>query len=426
MTVAATVAGAISTLAQFGFLFGGRGGERPNPIVMLGTALLAPVAAMLIQFAISRAREYVADRDGAADRGRPAGPRLRAPAHRGGRAADREPGGRTAPGDRPAVHRQPSQRPRSRQPVLDPSEHDEPRRGPRTPGGRRRARAVLRRRRPALAVAVKPAAGPATGAARPSPPASPRARSPCRRCPTCSATASRSTTRSPASPTATPPADAGHRGHDLPAARHDRGRPPGAPDQGPVGGRARLRAARDGRRPDPVPERARPRRRRPRRRGRATGTRSSRISPGSSTRSCAASRGTATPSWRRPIRAGLAERRSGSPSAGARPTGPERADRIAAAHREGAARSTSPSSRTRPAGRSGSAAPCCRPAACASPTGRAVEELAGFGEGAWWVQDAAAALPARLLAVRPGERVARPLRGARRQDGPARRGRRRA
>ena len=34
-----------------------------------------------------------------------------------------------------------------------------------------------------------------------------------------------------------------------------------------------------------------------------------------------------------------------------------------------------------------------------------VPELAGFAEGAWWVQDAAAALPARLLAVRPGERV---------------------
>lgn len=65
MTVSATVAGAVATLAQFGFLFGGRGGERPNALVMLGTALLAPVAAMIIQFAISRAREYDADRDGA-------------------------------------------------------------------------------------------------------------------------------------------------------------------------------------------------------------------------------------------------------------------------------------------------------------------------------------------------------------------------
>jgi heat shock protein HtpX len=65
MTVSATIAGAIATLAQFGFLFGGRGDDRPNPIVMLATALLAPVAAMIIQMAISRSREYDADRMGA-------------------------------------------------------------------------------------------------------------------------------------------------------------------------------------------------------------------------------------------------------------------------------------------------------------------------------------------------------------------------
>jgi heat shock protein HtpX len=65
MTVSATVAGAIATIAQFGFLFGGRDGERPNPIVMLGTAILAPLAAMIIQMAISRSREYDADRIGA-------------------------------------------------------------------------------------------------------------------------------------------------------------------------------------------------------------------------------------------------------------------------------------------------------------------------------------------------------------------------
>ncbi|MBF9197405.1 zinc metalloprotease HtpX [Microvirga terrestris] len=70
MTVSATIAGAIATLAQFGFLFGGRD-ERPNPIVMLGTALLAPIAAMIIQMAISRSREYDADRMGAAISGQP-------------------------------------------------------------------------------------------------------------------------------------------------------------------------------------------------------------------------------------------------------------------------------------------------------------------------------------------------------------------
>jgi len=65
-TIAATVAGAISSIAQFGFLFGGRGeGERPNPVVGLIVMILAPIAAMLIQMAISRAREFEADRGGA-------------------------------------------------------------------------------------------------------------------------------------------------------------------------------------------------------------------------------------------------------------------------------------------------------------------------------------------------------------------------
>ena len=71
MTVSATIAGAISTLAQFGFMFGGRGDDRPNPIVMLATALLAPIAAIIIQFAISRSREYEADRLGAEICGNP-------------------------------------------------------------------------------------------------------------------------------------------------------------------------------------------------------------------------------------------------------------------------------------------------------------------------------------------------------------------
>jgi heat shock protein HtpX len=71
MTVSATIAGAIATLAQFGFLFGGRGNDRPNPLVMIGTALLAPLAAMVIQMAISRSREYDADRLGAEISGKP-------------------------------------------------------------------------------------------------------------------------------------------------------------------------------------------------------------------------------------------------------------------------------------------------------------------------------------------------------------------
>jgi len=71
-TIAATVAGAISALAQFGFFFGGRGdGERANPFVGLIVMILAPVAAMLIQMAISRAREFEADRGGAEISGDP-------------------------------------------------------------------------------------------------------------------------------------------------------------------------------------------------------------------------------------------------------------------------------------------------------------------------------------------------------------------
>jgi heat shock protein HtpX len=75
MTVAATVAGAITMLAQFGFLFGGGGRDR-NPLGPLGVllaVLLAPMAAMLIQMTISRTREYSADRDGALISGNPLG-----------------------------------------------------------------------------------------------------------------------------------------------------------------------------------------------------------------------------------------------------------------------------------------------------------------------------------------------------------------
>jgi heat shock protein HtpX len=68
MTVAATVAGAISMLAQFGFFFGGMGGDRDRGgfgiIGLLLSVILAPIAAMLIQMTISRTREYAADRAG--------------------------------------------------------------------------------------------------------------------------------------------------------------------------------------------------------------------------------------------------------------------------------------------------------------------------------------------------------------------------
>ena len=66
-TISATMAGAISALANFAMFFGGRDSEgRPaNPVACILVALLAPLAASLIQMAISRAREYEADRGGA-------------------------------------------------------------------------------------------------------------------------------------------------------------------------------------------------------------------------------------------------------------------------------------------------------------------------------------------------------------------------
>ncbi|MED5620487.1 zinc metalloprotease HtpX [Ideonella sp. BN130291] len=72
-TISATMAGAIGMLANFAMIFGGRDEEgRPaNPIVGLLVAILAPIAASLIQMAISRAREFEADRGGAEISGDP-------------------------------------------------------------------------------------------------------------------------------------------------------------------------------------------------------------------------------------------------------------------------------------------------------------------------------------------------------------------
>ena len=72
-TVSATMAGAISMLANFAMFFGGRNseGRSTNPIVGILVMLLAPLAASLIQMAISRAREFEADRSGAEISGDP-------------------------------------------------------------------------------------------------------------------------------------------------------------------------------------------------------------------------------------------------------------------------------------------------------------------------------------------------------------------
>ncbi len=77
MTVAATIAGAIGMLAQFAFFFGGargdtrEGGSPLGAVGAIAAMIVAPIAAMLVQMAISRGREYEADRAGAEICGRP-------------------------------------------------------------------------------------------------------------------------------------------------------------------------------------------------------------------------------------------------------------------------------------------------------------------------------------------------------------------
>jgi heat shock protein HtpX len=74
-SIAATIAAAIMMVSRFAMFFGGRDDDRRggNPIAMLATIILAPIAAMLIQMAISRSREYDADAGGAAIVGSPLG-----------------------------------------------------------------------------------------------------------------------------------------------------------------------------------------------------------------------------------------------------------------------------------------------------------------------------------------------------------------
>lgn len=72
MTITATIAGAVSMLANFALFFGG--GARRNGLGLIGlllVSILAPIAAVLVQMAVSRTREFEADREGAEISGRP-------------------------------------------------------------------------------------------------------------------------------------------------------------------------------------------------------------------------------------------------------------------------------------------------------------------------------------------------------------------
>jgi heat shock protein HtpX len=73
MTITATIAGAISMLAQFGMFFGGHRDNNNGPGIIgsIAMMILAPLGAMLVQMAISRTREYAADNLGARIAGQP-------------------------------------------------------------------------------------------------------------------------------------------------------------------------------------------------------------------------------------------------------------------------------------------------------------------------------------------------------------------
>lgn len=71
MTMVATIAGAISMVANFGMFFGGHGENRLHPLAAIAAVIMAPFAAMIVQMAISRTREFGADRAGAEISGNP-------------------------------------------------------------------------------------------------------------------------------------------------------------------------------------------------------------------------------------------------------------------------------------------------------------------------------------------------------------------
>ena len=149
MTITATIAGAISMLAQFGMFFGGNRDSNHGGMGIIGTlamVILAPIAAMLVQMAISRTREYSADDMGAPHR-RPAGWLASALAKTPRRGArDPERGSRAQSGDRAHVHHQSAVGAAHGQSVLDPSGDREPHRRACRSWRRRWARAAAIRR----------------------------------------------------------------------------------------------------------------------------------------------------------------------------------------------------------------------------------------------------------------------------------------
>jgi hypothetical protein len=162
MTLAATVAGAIGFVANFAFLLPRSSDGRQSPLGPIGAILamlLAPLAATLVQLAISRTREFSADRLGPRSAATPLA-RPRARQDRAGRHRPRPALRRGQPRQRAPLHRQPAPRRRRRagRPLPHPSADGGPDRG--APGaGAGDADAGARRRRRTVGTAGGRAVG---------------------------------------------------------------------------------------------------------------------------------------------------------------------------------------------------------------------------------------------------------------------------
>ena len=155
MTITATIAGAISMVAQFGMFFGGNRDNNHGPGIIgsIAMMILAPLGAMLVQMAISRTREYAADDLGARICGQPmwlasALAKIANAAHRGP-----ELGSRAQSGDGAHVHHQPAVGPRHGQSVHDaPVDREPHRRVAAARGANGRERRDAFRRTPAATI----------------------------------------------------------------------------------------------------------------------------------------------------------------------------------------------------------------------------------------------------------------------------------
>ena len=137
MTITATLAGAISMLGNFAFFFGGNR-DNNNPLGFVGVLvamIVAPLAAMLVQMAISRTREYSADRRGAEICGQPLW--LASALDKIARSGRTHPqsGRRAQSGHGASLHHQSAVGRAHGQSVLDPPQHGEPHRGAAGDGG---------------------------------------------------------------------------------------------------------------------------------------------------------------------------------------------------------------------------------------------------------------------------------------------------